>query len=99
MSKIYAFDLDGTLCTDTFGVYENAIPFPERIKIVNRLYKKNRIVIWTARGGTTGIDWTKITKAQLKKWKVKYHKLIIGKLYYDLYIDNRSMHSDVFFKK
>ena len=35
------------------------------------------------------------TKKQLKKWGVKYHKLIMGKPSYDLIIDDKS----IFFKK
>ena len=35
------------------------------------------------------------TKQQLKKWNIKYHKLIFGKPSYDLFIDDRS----IFFKK
>jgi hypothetical protein len=32
---------------------------------------------------------------QLKKWKLKYHKLIFGKPSFDVYIDDKS----IFFKK
>ena len=39
---IYCFDLDGTLCTDTFGEYNNAEPLLERIDFVNKLYEKER---------------------------------------------------------
>ena len=31
----------------------------------------------------------------MKKWKVKYHKLIIGKPSYDLFVDDKS----IYFKK
>ena len=36
-----------------------------------------------------------LTTNQLKKWKVKYHKLIMGKPSYDLIIDDLS----IYFKK
>ena len=36
-----------------------------------------------------------ITLKQMKKWKVKYHKLIIGKPSYDLFVDDKS----IYFKK
>ena len=36
-----------------------------------------------------------MTKDQLKKWKVNYHKLILGKPSYDLFIDDKS----IYFKK
>jgi len=32
----------------------------------------------------------KITLKQLKKWDVKYHKLIFGKPSFDLYIDDKA---------
>ena len=35
----YCFDLDGTLCTNTEGGYENAAPCPRAIEVVNRLYE------------------------------------------------------------
>ena len=67
-NKTYCFDLDGTLCTNTEGDYENALPYTERISIVNDLYEKgNTIIIETARGSKTGIDWNQITKNQLNK--------------------------------
>ena len=36
---IYCFDLDGTLCTNTEGDYENSTPFVERINIVKKSIK------------------------------------------------------------
>ena len=33
----------------------------------------------------------KFTKLQLKKWKVNYHKLIMGKPSYDLIIDDKAL--------
>ena len=32
----------------------------------------------------------KMTMEQLKKWDVKYHKLIFGKPSFDLYIDDKT---------
>ena len=59
---------------------------------INDLYDKgNTIVYWTARGGTTGIDWTELTNQQLKDWGVKCHELRLGKPYYDLFIDDKNM--------
>ena len=37
----------------------------------------------------------KMTINQLKKWKIKYHRLIFGKPSFDLFIDDRAL----FFKK
>jgi hypothetical protein len=34
------------------------------------------------------------TIEQLNLWKVKYHKLIMGKIHYDVLIDDKSLNSD-----
>ena len=33
----------------------------------------------------------KLTENQLKKWKVKYHNLILGKPSFDIYIDDKNL--------
>ena len=96
--KHYCFDLDGTLCTNTEGEYESAIPFPERISKVNALYEGgSNILIYTARGTVTGIDWRPLTEKQLAEWGVKYHELRLGKPFADVYIDDRAMSDGDFF--
>jgi hypothetical protein len=96
--KNYCFDLDGTLCTNTEGEYESAIPFPERISKVNALYEVGSyILIYTARGTVTGIDWRKLTEKQLSLWGVKYHELRLGKPFADVYIDDRAISDGDFF--
>jgi len=96
--KNYCFDLDGTLCTNTEGDYESAVPFPRRISKVNALYEEgSNILIYTARGTVTGIDWRTLTEKQLAKWGVKYHELRLGKPFADLYIDDRAMSDGDFF--
>jgi hypothetical protein len=97
---IYCFDLDGTLCTNTEGSYENATPFIERIGVVNKLYDDgNNIIIDTARGSTTGIDWFDLTKKQLEEWGVNYSKLRVGiKLNADIFIDDKGINDKLFFK-
>ena len=75
-TKTYVFDIDGTICTNTYGDYENVEPYNERIKYINNLYADgNKIIMFTARGSTTQIDWQDSTKRQLKKWVLKYHEL------------------------
>ncbi len=89
---IYCFDIDGTLCTNTDGAYERAKPFPNVIDQVNALYDAgNHIVLYTARGSTTGIDWRELTGNQLRLWEVKYHKLIFGKPSADVYVDDKAI--------
>ena len=96
--KKFCFDLDGTLCTNTEGDYLNASALKSRIEIVNKLYDEgNEIIIFTARGSTTNIDWTKKTENQLSEWNVKYHKLLFGKPYADIYIDDKGSNADFWF--
>ena len=93
-------DLDGTLCDFPFGhegEYSASLPDHRKIDMVNKLYDQGHtIVIWTARGSTTHIDWTKLTLYQLEQWKVKYHELRIGakeKPYFDMLIDDKAVRS------
>jgi hypothetical protein len=97
---IYCFDLDGTLCTNTDGEYELAKPFHDRIKIVNDLFKSgNTIIIDTARGSTTKIDWSELTKKQLDMWGVMHNELRVGvKLNADVFIDDKGINDKMFFK-
>tara|TARA_B100001057_G_scaffold426450_1_gene450588 strand:- start:48056 stop:48355 length:300 start_codon:yes stop_codon:yes gene_type:complete len=95
----YCFDIDGTICTNTNGDYEKAKPFIDRIKIVNKLYiEGNKIIMFTARGSTTNLDWTRLTKQQLKEWGVKYHELIFGKPEADIFVDDKGISDKIFFK-
>lgn len=90
---IYCFDLDGTICSDTQGDYENAVPFPEMVADVNRLrLDGHSVIIFTARGSGTGIDWRSITEQQLAHWGVGYDRLIFGKPPADVYVDDKALH-------
>ena len=92
-------DIDNTILKTDGMDYAGAKPMPERIKKINHLYDEgNEIVYWTARGTNTGIDHTELTKNQLEKFGAKYHKLILKKPYYDLFIDDRNINSEEFFK-
>ena len=96
--KIISCDLDGTLCTQEED-YSDAKPLTERIKKLNKLFKRYKIIIDTARGSETGKDWEEITKKQLDKWKVKYHILRVGKkLAADYFIDDKAINDKDFFK-
>lgn len=91
-SRVYCFDIDGTLCTNTNGAYQDAEPMMERIQKVNQLFEEgHKIVLFTARGSTTGIDWFDVTRDQMNKWGVMYHELILGKPYADVYIDDKGV--------
>jgi len=96
---IYCFDLDNTLCTTVDGDYENSTPIEDRIYKVNKLHSEgNRIIIDTARGSVTGIDWFDLTKEQLDNWGLQYDELRVGiKKYADVYIDDKGISDTVFF--
>lgn len=88
--KTYVFDIDGTICTNTSGKYDLASPFEERIIFINKLYEEGHYIkFFTARGSSTGIDWTYLTKKQLNEWGALYHELILGKPEGDIYIDDK----------
>ena len=93
-------DIDETICSFTDGKYSLAKPIEERIKKINKLYDQgNTIIYWTARGTTTNLNWFNVTQEQLKRWGCKYSELRMGKPYYDLFIDDKNINSEEFFKE
>ncbi len=96
----YCFDLDGTLCTNTNGNYQSANPFLDRISVVNNLFESgNYIIINTARGSKTGIDWYSITENQIRLWGLKFNELHVGKkIDADFFIDDKAISDIDFFK-
>jgi len=105
--KIIAFDLDDTLCTrpvdiEHLGVdkYIQCEPIPEMIKMSNALYDNGHtIYIYTARGmsifnGNVSLIYNmlyELTLHSLQKWGVKHHGLFMGKLNYDIFIDDKAI--------
>ena len=92
-------DIDETICSyDGEREYILASPIHERIQKINTLFDQgNTIVYWTARGSTTGIDWTELTTKQLNDWGVKYHSLKLKKPPYDLFICDKAINTNAFF--
>jgi hypothetical protein len=92
-------DIDGTICTNTRGDYPTAKPYALRIAYLNSLFDEgHEIHYWTARGANTGVDWTFLTRQQLKTWDVKYTSVNVGKPAYDIWIDDKAINADIFFK-
>ena len=89
--RTFAFDLDGVIATLVpDNDYRKAAAYPPAVALVNRLHEAgNRIVIYTARGSQTGIDWTDVTRDQLERWGVLHHELRFGKPAADYYVDDR----------
>ena len=94
-------DIDETICVSPPSRdYSQAVPIVNHICKINELYDTgNTIIYWTARGTTSGIDWRNTTEKQFKKWGVKFHDLKFGKPQYDLFIDDKNVNSEDFFKE
>lgn len=95
--KTYCFDLDNTLCNTSGTDYFNSTPIPMRIRKVNQLYAVgHKIVIFTARGSKSGVDFSELTERQLKEWGVDFHDLLLGKPFADVYVDDKGINSEHF---
>ena len=92
-NKVFCFDIDGVIASITPDAeYSEATPIKENIKIINSLFdNKNKIILFTARGSETGIDWRETTENQMKEWGVKYNELKFGKPSADYYIDDKML--------
>lgn len=97
----YIIDIDDTICKEEGPVIDRK-PFLDRIKKINKLYDDGHIIIfYTARGNKSGRGepyYRPITEAQLDNWGVKYHELYFKPFDGDVFIDDRSIHPDEFFK-
>jgi len=102
--KIFCFDLDNVICNTKKNYYKTSKPNIKSIKLINNLYDNGHIIkIFTARfmwRSKENINLAKkkgykFTYDQLKKWNVKFHKLIFGKPSFDIFIDDKAL----FFKK
>ena len=98
--KIICFDLDGVICKTKKNNYIKAEPIKKNINKINELFEKGYFIkIFTARYMGRNNDniimakrsAKKLTINQLKKWKVKFHKLYFGKPSSDLYIDDKNL--------
>ncbi len=97
---IYYVDIDETICQYEEGKreYPLAEPIKENIEKINTLYDAGHTVVyWTARGATSGIDWTELTLKQLKDWGAKYTDAKLGKPHYDVFICDKAINTNNFF--
>ena len=94
-------DIDETICkTPKDRNYSKAMPIPEHIDVINKMYDNgDTIIYWTARGTGSGIDWRQVTERQFIEWGVKYHELKFKKPIYDIFIDDKNINTKVFFKE
>ena len=101
---IICFDMDNVICKSPTNLYSKSTPHKKNIEMINLLKKRGHYIkIFTSRFMGRNKENSvlakkqgfKITKSQLKKWKVSYDELIFGKPSYDLFVDDKSL----FFKK
>lgn len=89
--KTFVFDIDGVIATLTpENEYQKAQPIYQNISVINTLKARgNTIILNTARGFITGIDWETLTRKQMADWNVQYDRLLFGKPAGDYYVDDR----------
>ena len=94
-------DIDETICWyEAEREYPLALPISENIKKINDLYDAGHTVVyWTARGSISGIDWREVTENQFKKWGVKYHDLKLKKPAYDMFICDKAINANDYFRE
>ena len=102
--KTYIVDIDDTICRtpkiNNRPQYDKSEPIQYRIDMINDLYDAgNTIIYWTARGSSSGIDHTELTRKQLISWGVKCHDIRLGKPSYDIWIDDKAFNDAAFFDK
>lgn len=96
---IFCFDLDNTICKTQSNNYSQSRPNKKAITIINKLFDNGHYIkINTARYMGRSNDnilrakkrGYKKTYSQLKKWNLKFNKLLITKPSADIYIDDKS---------
>ena len=100
---IIYIDIDETICTSTESRdYAKATPILTNIKKCNKLYDEGHTIVYiTARGLKSGRGephYRPITEQQLKEWGCKYHKLSFKSHDADIFIDDKAINSEDFFK-
>jgi len=94
----FCFDIDGVICTTYKNDYFKAKPKKKVVTLINNLYKKNYIILFTARYMGRNNDnpikarqqGYKKTYKQLISWGLKFHELRLGKPSYDVFVDDKN---------
>ena len=98
--KIICFDIDGVICATNKSNYDKSKPKKKVIKYINNLFEDGyEIKIFTARYmGRNSENSKKVYKMgykktlnQLKKWNLKFNRLILGKPSYDIFVDDKAL--------
>jgi histidinol phosphatase-like enzyme len=96
--KVFCFDLDGVICKTIKNNYRKSKPNKSVIRMINKLYNKNYVLIYTSRFMGRNNENEElahkqgysITYKQLKKWGLKFNELKLGKPSYDIFVDDKS---------
>lgn len=100
IKKTICFDIDGVVCNTKGLQYRFSTPIKKNIITINKMYSQGYFIkLFTARymgRSKENVNLAKkkaikLTVSQLKKWGVKYHKLIFGKPTYDLFVDDKNL--------
>ncbi len=107
--KTIAFDLDDVICyrSEEYehlgpSKYDYCEPNQSVIDLINSLHNEgNKIIIYTARGmsqykGNVALIYSELyskTIRQLNAWGLRYNQLVMGKIHYDLLIDDKALNS------
>ena len=106
--KRFVIDIDDTVSACYFADYQNALPKPQVIEVINNLYKEGHyIIMLTARGMVTcdgdiaRIEKKnrKLTEDWLNRNGVLYHELHFGKPIGAHYIDDKALPINDFIRK
>ncbi len=92
----FVFDIDGVIAKlQPKNDYALAEPNTDMIRAINKLQEMgNKIILLTARGYVTGIDWEATTRRQMKEWGLCYDELHFGKPNADFYVDDKMIDMD-----
>ena len=83
----YVIDIDGVICKISTP-FSECKPKWNIIRKINQLYKEgHRIILFTSRRHSD----RKVTMKWLRKYIVKYHKLIMGKPLATYYVDDKNL--------
>ena len=81
---------------------DGALPGEQVVVKLTNLHKKydegHHIQFFSSRGTKSKIDWFKFTLDQLDDWGVKYHSVKLGKPDNDLFIDDKGINNEEWYK-
>ena len=92
----WCFDLDNTLVRTEGSDYKTATPIPAAVAKVQEYKRRgDHIIIMTARGSGSKIDWREFTEKQLLEFGIPFDQLIVGLKPggVDVFVDDKAINS------